>query len=63
MNVGQLVEALQQFPADLEVTITDGFGFHFYAGDYSVELFENEQGKQVVDIGVGGCEILGEDDE
>ena len=54
MKVKKLIELLQHFDKELEVTISDGYETIFYSGDYSVELF-HDKGKDVVDIGVGGC--------
>ena len=57
MNVKELIAALQQFPDDLEVTITDGYDGRLYAGAFEVKLFDEGEGKLVVDIGIGGLEV------
>ena len=56
MTVAELLQKLLVFPPDLEVTISDGFDFRFYRGNYSVELTEIDD-EPCVDIGVGGCEV------
>jgi|LakMenE18May11ns_1017448.scaffolds.fasta_scaffold7895018_2 hypothetical protein len=56
MTVAELLQKLLVFPPDLEVTISDGFDFRFYRGNYSVELIEVDD-ESCVDIGVGGCEV------
>lgn len=57
MKVSRMVEILQSFPPDLEVMISDGFNFHFFAGDYEILLLEELDGTTIVDIGVGGCRL------
>jgi hypothetical protein len=39
---------------DTEVVITDGYAAIGYRGDFSVELFDENDGQYVIDIGVGG---------
>jgi hypothetical protein len=39
---------------DTEVEITDGFLSIVYAGEFSVELFDRNDGDYIIDIGVGG---------
>ena len=61
MNVKELIAKLQQYPDDLEVTISDGFQGKVYTGAYEIKLFDEgcggAIGKLVVDIGVGGLEV------
>lgn len=57
MNVKQLIQKLQSLPQDLEVTITDGYQYHHYEGDFTVEVFEDVDGKKYVDIGIGDCYV------
>lgn len=57
MNVKQLIQKLQSLPQDLEVTITDGYQFNTYQGEYTVEVFEDVDGKKYVDIGIGDCYV------
>jgi hypothetical protein len=52
MTVKELIDQLSKFPDDMEVTVADGFGCHFYNGKFEVKEFDGE-----VDIGVGGTEI------
>ena len=54
MIVSELIAKLQEFPPECEVVITDGYRYHFYKGDFEVRLFEDMDGSQVVDIGIGG---------
>lgn len=55
-TVRQLIDELSRFNKDLTVTITDGYDCKFYNGKYSVKLFKEDDGKYVVDIGIGGTE-------
>ena len=57
MLVKEMIEKLQQFDPELELTISDGFEVMFYGGDFSVELFEAPGCEPVVDIGIGGLSI------
>ena len=60
MNVKELIAELQQYPDDLEVTISDGFQGKVYTGAYEIKLFDDGCGdnvKLVVDIGIGGLEV------
>jgi hypothetical protein len=54
MTVAEMIQKLQEYPQDLEVKITDGFRYQFYEGDFEFHLFEDVDGTQMVDIGVGG---------
>lgn len=60
MTVAELIDKLREFPLELEVKVTDGHRYQFYAGDFEVGLFEDTNGAQVVDIGIGGFD---EDDD
>jgi hypothetical protein len=67
MNVKELIAELQQYPDDLEVTISDGFQGKVYTGAYEIKLFDEgiklfdewcgDNVKLVVDIGIGGLEV------
>jgi len=57
MNVKELVTILQQFPDDLEVTITDGHNGTLYSGTFEIKLFNEGEGKFAVDIGIGGLDV------
>ena len=57
MTVAEMIEKLQKFPQDLEVVITDGFRGEFFEGDFEVQLFDDLDGTQLVDIGIGGCNV------
>lgn len=39
---------------DTEVIITDGHEAIGYRGEFSVELFDENDGQYVIDIGIGG---------
>lgn len=54
MTVQELINALQGFNPDLEVTITDGFECRHYRGAFDAKLFEEQPGIYSVDIGIGG---------
>lgn len=58
LTVGELVARLSRFPAHLPVSVSDGYGFHFYnrLKDSTMELYVDLDGSKWVDIGVGGCE-------
>jgi hypothetical protein len=60
MTVAEMIQKLQEYPQDLEVKITDGFRFQLYKGDFESQLFEDVDGTQMVDIGIGGFD---EDEE
>lgn len=53
MTVQELINALQGFNPDLEVTITDRFDCRHYRGAFELKLFEDIPGKYEVDIGIG----------
>ena len=57
MKVSKMIEILQSFPQDSEVMISDGYNFEFYSGEYDIKLWEDEDGVQCVDIGIGGLRI------
>lgn len=58
MTVQQMINKLQEFPSDLEVSITDGFEGVVYEGPFEIKIFEDYSCETiVVDIGVGGCRI------
>lgn len=54
MTVGELSRLLSNFPPNIEVTITDGYQALCYRGEYELTLFEDDDGKYVCDIGIGG---------
>lgn len=56
MKVKDLIKELQKFDPEKEVTITDGYVCNSYVGDWEIINFE-----KVVDIGIGGTLITGED--
>jgi prefoldin subunit 5 len=63
MKLSSMIAELQQMKDDLgdvEVLISDGFRGYFYAGNYSIVRFDNEN-QVYVDIGIGSC--LEEDSE
>lgn len=59
MKVSELIQQLQQFPGDMEVSITDGYEHKVYGGDFTVNEFVDCDGRMVVDIGIGGMEVNG----
>lgn len=54
MTVAELIEKLQKYPQELEVTITDGYKTNFYRGLFCIDIFEDVDGRKMVDIGIGG---------
>jgi len=59
MTVAEMMMKLMKYPPDLEVKITDGWRYHFYEGDFDIQLFEDVDGSTCVDIGIGGLEEEG----
>ena len=61
MKVKKLIEKLQEFDDELEVTITDGFaGLCYHTNNIDIQLFEedgNSNCEMTVDIGIGGNRI------
>jgi len=57
MTVAELINKLSQFSPDQKVTISDGYDFKFYDGEYTVSEFVDTDGEAAIDIGVGGCSI------
>lgn len=57
MKVSKMIEILQSFPQELEVMISNGYDLEFYSGEYDIQLWEDEDGAQCVDIGIGGLRI------
>lgn len=57
MKVSKMIEILQSFPQDLEVMISNGYDLEFYSGEYDIQLWEDEDGVESVDIGIGGLRI------
>lgn len=54
MTVAEIIAALQVFPMDAEVLITDGYGAKCYRGGYEIiPYLDNDV--LFVDIGIGGC--------
>ena len=61
MKVKELINKLNQFNPELEVTITDGFKYRFY-GTKNITINEIAGRNQAyVDIGIGGNELSEED--
>lgn len=54
MTVQELINALQGFNPDLEVTITDGFDCRYYNSEFCIVLVKDQPGIYSVDIGIGG---------
>lgn len=55
MKVKDMIKELKKFDGNLEVIISDGFNYNFYIpGDYEISEYEDLDGKNFVDIGVGG---------
>ena len=57
MKVSEMIEILQSFSEDLDVLISDGYDLRFYSGEYDIQLWEDEDGVERVDIGIGGLRI------
>lgn len=52
----ELIAELSKYPAEMEVTISDGYKCVSYKGSYSVQEFEG-----MVDIGIGGTDWVEEE--
>jgi hypothetical protein len=58
MIVKELIEKLQKYNENMEVTITDGFNYKFYhTNKLLITEFYDSQDIKYLDIGIGGCEI------
>lgn len=56
MTTAEMITKLMLYPPDAEVKITDGFNSQCYAGNFEFQLFQDTDGFECVDIGIGGCE-------
>ena len=57
MTVSEMIIQLTEFQkryGDIEVLITDGYECQGYRGNFEIIRWE-EDGKNFVDIGIGGC--------
>lgn len=57
MKVKELIAALEKLPPDLDVCVTDGYQAEVFAGDFEIQVFKDQNGKEWADIGVGGLNI------
>lgn len=58
MRVRDLIEKLQQFDPELEVTITDGYeAVCYHTKGSEIKTFQFPDEPDVVDIGVGGLRL------
>jgi hypothetical protein len=63
MKISNMISELSLLWGDLgdvEVLISDGLKFNFYRGNYNIKRHE-ESGEVFVDIGIGGCDLEGEE--
>lgn len=56
MKVRDMIEKLQGYDPELEVTITDGFECRSFRGDFEFSLYEIDENIKELDIGIGGLE-------
>jgi len=57
MKIERMIKELQKLHekyGNIEVTVTDGYNYSFYSGEYEILSF-TDNGVTVVDIGIGGC--------
>jgi hypothetical protein len=57
MKVKDMISELLKFDSELDITISDGFDFHFYDTRKENPLFveiEEVNGNKILDIGIGG---------
>lgn len=57
MTTAEMIAKLMLYPPDTEVKITDGFNYRFYEGNFEFQLFQDTDGSEYVDIGIGGFEV------
>lgn len=57
MTVQEMIEELRQFPASLQVTITDGHEGVCYHTNRAILTLQDDHGEKTVDIGIGGLNI------
>ena len=57
MTNKELQDLLAKFPDDLEVLISDGFIGNFYRGQFTAQPYTDLDGKEFLDIGIGGTQI------
>lgn len=58
MKVKELIETLQKFNGELEVTISDGHNLYFYhTNDCEFNRYINDDRQYVLDIGIGGNKL------
>jgi hypothetical protein len=57
MKVKDLIQELQKYNENMEITITDGFEFMFYHTNSLLftELYDSQTGIKSLDIGIGDC--------
>jgi hypothetical protein len=57
MTVGELIMRLQSVDPILEVSITDGWTDAIYEGAFLVTVVKTGLSEQMLDIGIGGCQL------
>lgn len=63
LTIAEFIAALEKFPEDMEVEITDGFEAMAYkTGQMEFQMFTDSSGVEMIDIGIGGCNYLEGDD-
>jgi hypothetical protein len=58
MLISEIISKLQKLQSeigDTQVLVTDGFDAVCYRGDYEIAKWQDDDGRMVVDIGIGGC--------
>lgn len=65
MTVGQLIKELRRYPLNKPVNITDGYSGVVYdrLKLACIHLFEDTDGSTAVDIGIGGCHHIEEEED
>lgn len=56
MTTAEMIAKLMLYPPDAEVKITDGFDCRSYEGNFEFQLFQDTDGSEFVDIGIGGLD-------
>ena len=57
MTVSELIMRLQAVDPTLTVSITDGWSRAIYEGSFSIRVVTIGEDEQVLDIGIGGCQL------
>ena len=60
MTKKNFIKALEKFPDDMEIVITDGHAARCYHGDFEIKKFKYTDEIETIDIGIGGMRFYDE---